>query len=162
MYEKRFIMKNLTFNIEIILIAIGFLFINACDSEIDINYNITGDWRVVSYENYETSTVITKTEDNPWDGFNGGDVIVNFTETDLTSGVISGIKVTNSFWGEYTINTKGGITIGDICQTEINEPECGTLFNSITDAETYKVRNDQLIIFYNRKKNSITLEKLNE
>ncbi|MBN2635838.1 MAG: META domain-containing protein [Prolixibacteraceae bacterium] len=153
-------MKNLYYLSKIVLIAIVALCINACDKdEIDVKYDITGDWKVVSYK---TSTVITKTEENTWSQFNNGDVTLNFTETDLTSGNISGIKVTNSFSGDYTIDNKGAITISNLFQTMINEPEWGRLFDSIRNVESYEVLDNRLIIYYNQKKNNITLEKLNE
>tara|TARA_R110002050_G_scaffold6852_1_gene27583 strand:+ start:264 stop:725 length:462 start_codon:yes stop_codon:yes gene_type:complete len=153
-------MKNLSYLQRIAFIAIVAFCINACDKdEIDVKYDIIGDWKVVSYK---TSTVITKTEENTWSQFNNGDVTVSFTESDLTSGNISGIKVTNSFFGDYTIDNKGAITISNLIQTEINEPEWGKLFDSIRNAESYEVRDNRLIIYYNQKKNNITLEKLNE
>lgn len=153
-------MKNLFDLPRIVLIVIITFCIAACDKdEIDVNYDITGDWKVVSYK---TSTVITKTEENTWSQFNNGDVTVNFTETDLTSGTISGIKVTNSFSSDYTIDNKGAITISNLFQTLINEPEWGRLFDSIRKAESYEVRDNRLIIYYNLRNNNITLEKLNE
>jgi hypothetical protein len=156
-------MKNLSFLPKMIFIAIVTLFINACNKvEIDEKYDIAGDWKVISYENYETSTVITKTEDNTWSQSNNGDVKVSFTDTDLTSGKISGIKVTNSFSGNYSIDNEGTIAISNLFQTKINEPEWGRLFDSIRNAESYEVRDSHLIIYCNQKKNSITLEKLNE
>lgn len=155
-------MKNSSYLPKMILIAFVALFIIACDKdEIDVKYDIAGNWKVISYENYETSTVITKTEVTTWNLFNNGDVTVSFTETDLTSGVISGIKVTNTFSGDYTIDKKGGITISNLFQTLINEPEWGRLFDSIRDAESYVVRDSRLIIYCNKRKKSITLEKLN-
>ena len=153
-------MKNLSYLPRIAFIAIVAFCINACDKEeVDVKYDIKGDWKVVSYK---TSTVITKTEENTWSQFNNGDVTVSFTETDLTSGEISGIKVTNSFSGDYTIDNKGTITISNLFQTLINEPEWGRLFDSISNAESYEVLDNRLIIYYNQKKNNITLEKLNE
>ena len=156
-------MKSLSFVTKMILFAIVAVFINACDKDEDvIKYDLTGNWKVISFENYETSTVNTKTEENTWSQFNNGDVTVSFTKTDLTSGEISGIKVTNSFSGDYTIDNKGAITISNLFQTLINEPEWGRLFGSIRNAESYEVLDNRLIIYYNQKKNNIILEKLNE
>lgn len=154
-------MKNLSFITKIFLVAIVAIILNACDKNEDvITYDLTGNWKVISFENYESSTIITKTEENTWTQFNNGDITVNFTKSDLTGGIISGIKVTNSFSGKYKIDTNGMIAISSIFQTLINEPEWGGLFGSIVKAETYEIRNDQLIIFYNNRKNSITLESI--
>jgi hypothetical protein len=156
-------MKNLSCLPKMILIAFVALYINACDKdEFDAKYDITGDWKVIYYENYETFTVISKTEENTWSQSNNGDVTVSFTETDLKSGVISGIKVTNTFSGSYTIDQKGAITISNLFQTLIIEPEWGILFDSIRDAESYVVIDSRLIIYCKQKKKSIILEKLNE
>ncbi len=154
-------MKNLSFVPKMILIAIVAIFINACDKDEDvITYDLAGNWKVISFENYESSTKITKTEDNTWTQFNNGDITVNFDGADLTSGIISGRNVTNSFSGDYTVDSKDVISINNVIWTEINEPEWGRLFHSIVNAETFELRNGYLIIFYNEKKNSITFERI--
>ncbi len=154
-------MKNLSFVPKMILIAIVAIFINACDKDEDvITYDLAGNWKVILFENYESSTKITKTEDNTWTQFNNGDITVNFDGVDLTSGIISGRNVTNSFSGNYTVDSKGVISINNVIWTEINEPEWGRLFHSIVNAETFELRNGYLIIFYNEKKNSITFERI--
>lgn len=156
-------MKSLSFLPKMILIAIVTLFINACDKdEIDEQYDITGDWKVVSFENHETARVITKTEENTWSQFNNGDNTVSFIPSNETSGVVSGRNVTNTFTANYNIDQNGGITFSGGLWTMINEPEWGRLFHWISDAESYEVRDSYLIIYCNQKKNSITLEKLNE
>lgn len=153
-------MNNLPHILRIVLLVIVAFYINACDKdEIEVKYDITGDWKVVSYK---TSTVITKNEENTWSQFNNGDVTVSFTATDLESGKIYGIKVTNSFSSNYSIDNKGAISIDNLYQTKINEPKWGRLFDSIKNAESYEVRDNRLIIYYNQKKNNITLEKHNE
>ena len=153
-------MKNLPMVSKMVLLALVALFVNACDKEEDlVTYDLKGDWKLISFEDYDASTKITKTEEITWTNFNNGDVTVNFTPSDSTGGIISGIKVTNSFYGHYTIDLKGKITISNVIQTFINEPKWGRLFDSILKAETYEIRNDQLIIFYNQRKNSITFER---
>ena len=147
--------------LKIILIAVFAPLIISCDKdEIEVKYNLSGDWRVISYEDHETSTVITKTKENTWDQFNNGDVMISFSETGLTSGEISGIKVTNTFSGDYTIDNDGAITISNFYQTLVNEPEWGRLFNSIGNVDGYIVLDNHLILYFNQKKNSITLENV--
>ncbi len=156
-------MKNFSYLPKTIFISIVAFFINACDkNEIDVKYDITGDWKVVSFENHETSTVITKTDENTWSQFNAGDNTVSFTPSNETSGIISGQNVTNTFSANYTIDKKGGITLSDGLWTMINEPEWGQLFHWISDAESYEIRNGLLVIFTTDKKKSITLEKMDE
>ena len=156
-------MKNLSYLSKIVLVAIVAFCINACDKdEIDIKYDITGDWKVISFEDYENSTVVTKTEDNTWSQFNNGDNTVSFIPSSETSGIVSGQNVTNTFSTNYTIDKKGGISFSGGIWTMINEPEWGKLFHSISEAETYEIKNGLLIIFTTDKKKSITLEKMNE
>jgi len=154
-------MKNLSFVTKMISLAIVAIFVNACDKDEDIiTYDLTGNWKVISFEDYESSTIITKTEDNTWTQFNNGDITVSFDKTGLTSGIISGRNVTNSFSGDYTVDSKGAISINNVIWTEISEPEWGRLFHSIVNADTFEPRNGSLRIFYNNKKNSITLERI--
>jgi hypothetical protein len=154
-------MKKLSFIYIMILLSVVTFFNNACNKdETVLSYDIKGDWKVTSFVDYTTATVINKTDDNTWNQFNNGDITVSFIENDQTSGVISGRKVTNSFSGNYTIDSKGVIKINNIFQTEINEPEWGRMFDSIVKAESFEIRNDQLKIFYNQRKNCISFERL--
>ncbi len=156
-------MKNLSYLPKFVLVAIVAFCIIACDKdEIEVKYDITGDWKVISFEDYENSTVVTKTEDNTWSQFNNGDNTVSFISSNETSGIVSGQNVTNTFSTNYTIDKKGGISFSGGIWTMINEPEWGKLFHSISEAETYEIKNGLLIIFTTNKKKSITLEKMDE
>lgn len=153
-------MKSLFNLIKVLLLVITTLFINGCDKDEEIvTYDLTGDWKVISFENYLTSTKITKSEDNTWTQFNAGDNTISFIKSNSTNGVIYGINVTNSFSANYTIDQKGKIDINDGIWTMINEPEWGKLFHSIVNAETYEIKSGRLIIFHNQKRNSMTLER---
>ena len=156
-------MKNLSYLPKIVLVAIVAFCINACDKdELDTKYDIKGDWKVISFEDYENSTVVTKTEDNTWSQINNGDNTVSFIPSNETSGIVSGQNVTNTFSTNYTIDKKGGISFSGGIWTKINEPEWGKLFHSISEAETYEIKNGLLIIFTTNKKKSITLEEMDE
>jgi len=146
-----------------ILLAIVTIAFSACNkNETNRDYNINGDWKVSAFVNYETSEVITKTEDNTWSQFNNGDITVSFIRNSSVGGTISGRRVTNSFSGDYSIGQWGTIKISNIIQTMINEPEWGILFDSIEEAETFEVKNGQLVIYYNQGKNAITFDRMTE
>ena len=149
-------MKNTFINTRIILLVAVTSLMFGCtkDNEL-LTYDLTGDWRVVSFENYVTSEVVTKTEGNTWTQYNNGDITVNFSRT-----VISGKNVTNTFSGNYVVDQNGNIGVSDVGWTKMGEPEWGRLFHAILDAETYEIRDSYLVIFYNQKKNSITFEKI--
>jgi len=84
---------------------------------------------------------------------------VNFVPSSPIGGIIEGVNVTNSFRGNYAIDQNGNILITNVIWTERGEPEWGYLFHSIEEAENYEIKADRLIIFYNQKKNSITLQR---
>ena len=147
------------------IVFLGFfsiIFITACNKdESAISSDLAGNWKVISFEDYENSTKVTKTNDNTWPQINNGDNTLNFTPSNATSGIGSGRAVTNSFSFDYKIDKKGKISLNGVgITTMMGEPEWGSLFHSISEAESYEIRNGYLIIFYNKKKNSITLERV--
>jgi len=135
-----------------ILLSIG------CQDDDEINDEIIGDWRVVLF--LEDGSVITKTEENTWNAINNGDITLTFTEVDSTGrGEISGIRVSNRFFGHYVLSTNDTITFESIGSTLINEPECTSYFR-LSQAERYEIKNSNLHIFYNGNNNGIVLERI--
>lgn len=122
--------------------------------------DLIGDWKVISFDDNVALTKVYKTINTTWPDFNNGDNTVSFSKSSSTSGDISGINVTNSFTAKYEISPNNKIVLKDGIWTKINEPEWGRLFHSISSADTFEVSGDDLIIFYNQKKNSITLERV--
>lgn len=123
--------------------------------------SIGGQWTVVSFEDYQASTSITKTEENTWSGseFNNGDNTILFSFTDNLSGRISGKNVSNYFEGDFRISPDGKLTTANVPFTEQDEPEWGKMFHNITLAESYELNKNRLVIYYNNKKNGIVLER---
>ncbi len=155
-------MKNLARSSKIILLILTSLVLSSCEKEdVSITYDITGEWKVISYEDLQTAIVVKKTEENTWSQINHGDVTISFSQTDNKSGTFSGKKVTNAFFGEYEIEKSGLIGISKFGQTFINEPEWGILFDSFIHAESYQIKGSRLIILYNQENNKITLERVN-
>jgi hypothetical protein len=143
----------------LMIIACMAPFLFSCErNEIPSTYDLTGTWKVVSFNNNITNKKIIKTLDNthPCDY---ADNVISFTKSDSTSGKISGTIVPNAFSGDFEIDLNGGIVISNFISTMIVEPEWGDLFRSIVDAESYEVRDSSLEIFYNQKQNSISLLK---
>ena len=154
-------MKKQYLYTKVILTTLAIFFFSSCEKEEDnLSYNLFGEWKVISFRDYVPSTKITKTEENTWSQFNNGDITVHFSSQDTIQGIISGINVTNTFYGNYMTDYNGKISIDSVLWTLVNEPEWGRLFHSIIDVESYEIRNGYLILFYNQKKNSITLEKM--
>ena len=147
--------------IKIFLLSILTTIMISCNNEKDIQtYDFSGTWKVISFVDLEASTKILKAENNTWSQFNNGDNTISFTKLDSTNGHVSGRNVTNSFSGEFTTDSIGKISISKLIWTEVNEPEWGILFHTISKAELYEIKNNILTIFYNEKKNFITLERI--
>ncbi|HNX65635.1 MAG TPA: hypothetical protein PKH02_02060 [Bacteroidales bacterium] len=156
-------MKSVKFLPKMILLAIVPIAFNACNkNETDLTYDISGNWKVSAFVNYETSEVITKTEDNTWIESNNGDITVSFMKNSFTGGIIYGVSVTNTFTGDFSIGQRGTIKISNILQTMVGEPEWGRLFDSIDEAETFEVKNGQLVIYYNKGRNAITFDRMTD
>ena len=144
----------------IIGLFLSIFLLHSCSKEEIGPRTIEGNWIVTSYEDYETATSITKTEENTWSDSNNGDVTVRFSFTKEMEGEISGINVTNIFNGGFLLKSDRRITIGPLITTRVGEPEWAAMFHSITLAESYEVDENRLIIFYNNKKNAIVLERI--
>ncbi|WP_136468047.1 hypothetical protein [Flagellimonas onchidii] len=134
------------------------LIFNSCSNDSDeIIYDLTGNWKVIYF--IDNGNKITKTKQNTWLDYNNGDITANFTEPQNDGkGEISGFKVTNGYSAQFEIKANGKISIGAVFQTFINEPEWTKLYQ-ISQAEYYEVKNSQLLIYYNDKKNVIAFEK---
>jgi hypothetical protein len=145
--------------INVLFLCTLFLLNSCTKSENLIPPDLIGNWKVVSFDDNVNLTQVFKSSTNTWPDFNNGDNTVNFSKSSSTSGEISGINVTNSFTGNFEISSGNKIVIKEGIWTLINEPEWGTLFRSIGLAESYELTGNNLIIFYNQKKNSISLIK---
>ncbi len=148
--------SSLVKNLVLPIITI-FILISCSNDDDEISYDLTGSWKVIYF--IDGNKKITKTADNTWPDINNGDITANFTEPDSNgNGTISGIKVSNGYNGDYTIQRNGEISIGPIISTEINEPEWTELFH-ISSAENFEIRNSILLVHHNNKKNVIAFER---
>ncbi|MBJ2176280.1 hypothetical protein JBL43_18660 [Aureibaculum sp. A20] len=144
--------KNLT-----LLLVTLFIF-NSCTKDDDtISYDLTGSWKVVYFR--DGNKKITKSEDNTWPDINNGDITAIFTAPDSNGkATVSGITVSNGYTGDYTIQKTGEIEIGPITTTFINEPEWTKLYK-ISSVQEFEIRNTNLFMYYNNKKNTIVFER---
>jgi hypothetical protein len=156
-------MKTIRYWFTFVATLILVLLIISCEKDKNENprvftSDISGNWKVISFEDYETSTKTVKTIENTWECCKG-DNTANFTMLNSKIGIVEGYNVTNSFHGDFAIDLKGKIFIYNVIWTEVGEPDWGYMFHSIEEAETYEVTNDLLIIYYNQKRNSLTLQR---
>jgi hypothetical protein len=142
------------------LVLAPYLLSSCTKNENLIPSDLIGDWKVISFDDNVALTKVYKTNNNTWPDFNNGDNTISFNKSSSTTGDISGRNVTNTFTAKYEISTDNKIAVKDGIWTEINEPEWGRMFHSISSVETFEVSGDNLIIFYNQKKNSITLGRV--
>ncbi len=134
------------------------LFVGCSKDDDSFSYDLTGSWKVIYF--IDEGKKITKSDQNTWPDSNNGDITALFSQPNLNGeGSIEGITVTNSYTGSYTIVENGKLSIGSVATTLINEPEWTKLFK-ITAAQSFEVRNDILLIYYNDKQNTIALERI--
>ena len=141
-------------------LVVALLLLSNCSNDDDavISYDLTGSWRVVSF--IVDGSTISKTAENTWLDINNGDITANFAEPNAEGeGALTGVTVTNSYTGSYTIQEGGEIAIGPVATTFINEPEW-TQWYQISGAQRYEVRNEQLFIYYNNDDDVIIFERL--
>ena len=150
----------------VLIILISLVVVIACDDE-SINPasfqddlaidNLSGTWKVVSYEDYSSNTIITKTDENSW---NGADVIINLNDK-TNPPQIWGVNTTNQISGTYQYDhVSRSIEIPGLVSTYVGQPEWGNLFTKgILQVKTYKINDKQLRLYYNNSNNSITLVK---
>lgn len=151
----------MTSSLKILILFFAASLFNSCAKDNDlIPPELIGNWKVISFDDNVNLTKVYKTSTNTWIDYNNGDNTVSFSKSSSTSGEISGINVTNTFTGKYEISPDNKIAIKDGIWTLINEPEWATLFRSIGLVETFELTGNNLVIFYNQKKNSITLIKI--
>lgn len=136
-----------------------FIFSVSCDKErINENFqdnssipNINGKWKVVSYENFEKSTITVKTDVDSW---NGLDVILTFADDSIW-----GYCTTNSMTGKYNLSGRN-IHIITYGGTKIAQPAWGDMFiKVIYDLESFEVNEHQLRFFYDDSQKSVTLSR---
>jgi hypothetical protein len=153
-------MTNLVKTLKVLfLVLTPYLLSNCTKNENQIPPEINGDWKVISFDDNVALTKVYKTSNNTWPDFNNGDITMNLNISSSTVGDISGRNVTNSFSGKFEISSDSKIVVNKLLWTLIGEPTWGQLFHSIESAETYELTGNNLVIYYNQKKNSITLER---
>lgn len=136
-----------------------FIFNTGCDKDrINENFhddysiiNINGKWKVVSYEDYNKSSVTVKSDVDSW---NGMDVIMTFADDSIW-----GYCTTNSVSGTYTLIGRY-VHIISYGGTKIEQPEWGNMFtSSINNIESFEVNKHQLRLYYDNSAKSITLNR---
>lgn len=152
-------------NFKLIKIISAIIFISSissCSKKEDLA-EITGKWKVVSFEDYETSTIITKTKKNTWYDYNNGDIIINFNNSNNSKGNLSGKIVSNSLSAKYKIDKFHNIEIRSNFTTFAGQPKWADIFcDYIKSVEKYEIKKGSLIIYCNNNKNSITMERVNK
>jgi hypothetical protein len=145
---------------KILLIIAGILIIAvSCDKE-KVNkdfqddesiQNINGKWKIVSYEDYEKSSITVKNDVDSW---NGMDVIITFASDSLY-----GYCTTNYMTGKYSLSGRN-IHIISYGGTKIGQPEWGNMFLKVVyDLESFEVNKHQLRFYYDDSEKSVTFNR---
>ena len=133
------------------------LFIYSCEKD-QVNRNfeddpsipdISGEWTVVSYEDFVNNNVKVKSDADSW---NDLDVMLTFTKDSLY-----GWNTTNTIVGNFQISGRN-IHVTSYGGTKIGQPEWGNMFSEVIfKLESFKVNESQLRFYYNDNRNSVTL-----
>jgi hypothetical protein len=143
-----------------ILLIIGVLMlITGCEKDL-VNGNfvddpsmtdLSGEWTVVSYEDFVNNTV---TEISDVDSWNGLEVKLTFTTDSLY-----GRNTTNDVIGNFQISGRN-IHVTSYGGTKIGQPEWGNMFSDVIYMiESFKINESQLRFYYNDNRNSVTLNR---
>jgi hypothetical protein len=112
---------------------------------------INGKWKVVSYEDYEKSSITVKNDVDSW---NGMDVILTFASDSLY-----GYCTTNYMTGKYSLSGRN-IHIIHYGGTKIGQPEWGNMFLKVVyDLESFEVNQHQLRLYYDDSEKSVTFSR---
>ena len=151
--NKLYVMKRFTLIISVLL------FISGCEKDL-VNRNfeddrsipdISGEWTVVSYEDFVNNNVTVKSDVDSW---NDLDVMLTFTTDSLY-----GWNTTNTVVGNFQISGRN-IDVTSYGGTKIGQPEWGNMFSDVIyKLESFKVNESQLRFYYNDNRNSVTLNR---
>ncbi len=67
--------------------------------------------------------------------------------------------MTNTFSGDFRVGPDSKLTINNLYWTEQDEPEWARMFHNIRLAESFELKSNRLIIYYNNRENGIVLER---
>ena len=141
-------MKNTSFLKNSLGILITLLLFTNCSSDDDtqVSFDLTGSWKVAYFQVDDTK--IMKTEENTLLNINNGDITAEFTlDSSTGEGTISGINVTNSYNGVFTIENNNEIFFGPIASTLVAQPVWSN-FYKINSIETFEVKDGMLFMYY--------------
>jgi hypothetical protein len=114
-------------------------------------YDLTGNWIVVSYENLEDGSIITKSDENS----RGLDVEIKFSDD-----TFCGFNTTNDIAGHFS-HQDSTIKIDVYGGSKVGQPKWGNMFSDVVySIESVRRSNSQIRLFYNSHKNCIVLNSL--
>jgi heat shock protein HslJ len=147
---------------KVLMVVISvFIFTAGCEKDrIDENFiddpsieSINGKWKVVSYEDFEKTSITVKNDVDSW---NGMDVILTFANDSLW-----GYCTTNAMTGKYSLSGRN-LHIISYGGTKIGQPEWGNMFlKVIYDIESFAINERQLRLYYDNSEKSVTMSRTN-
>ncbi|HEY0741002.1 MAG TPA: hypothetical protein VGD40_06040 [Chryseosolibacter sp.] len=115
---------------------------------------LNGTWKAISFEDYVSGTVETKTQENSW----GEDIVLTFDDT-TSPGAVRGKITTNAI--EATFQYKGArqIHFEDYFTTYVGQPKWADYFKEVILDEqvAFEINNVYLRIFSSDKSKSVTM-----
>jgi hypothetical protein len=144
-------MKKLIFAFGLLSVCV----LSCTTDAIDKN-SLNGSWVVYSFEDLATGVVELKTQQNSWNK----DIKITFEDA-LNPKAISGINISNQFFGEFSYVSQNGFRVSKLGSTEVNQPRWADQFMSaiLDPSLTFEVGQDNLIIYYRKKSKRVRLKK---
>lgn len=143
-------MKRIIFTIG--LLSIGLI---SCTNDTFDN-SLNGSWTVFSFENLTTGTTEFKTQENSWDK----EINVKF-DNSANPKTISGMNITNQFFGEISNTGQNQFKVSNLMSTEVGQPRWADEFivAILDQGLTFRINNDRLVIKYDNSTKSMTLKR---
>lgn len=141
------------------VMAISTIGLYSCHDELK-NGSPEGSWKVISYDDFANNTHTYKNSSNTWFSHNNGDVTLILEDIDDTHGELQAVAVSNDVNGKYEFDQYGYVTFYDLITTLVGQPEWADWFANIGHVDSYEQNGSNLVLFYNEKKNGITLTRI--
>lgn len=135
-----------------------FLFVGCKKNPVNppIDNSLNGTWKVVSYQNMETNTTITKISLEsgiPYLSNSNNDIVITLNQKKDTL-QLSGHTVTNDVSGIFKLGASDSMSCLSFGGTKVGEPNWGRWFwDAMYSASSYQLKGNNLIIYYNFQDN---------
>ena len=133
-----------------IIFLVFLLFNTSCKKD---NNTLTGNWKLISYEDFINDTIIYEPQNI------SSSIIIEFSDNGR-KGKLKGQTVTNTVSGKYKLKENNKIEVLEFGGTKIGEPEWGKKFwDAMYNVTSYGVTEYNLYLLFNNDTEKMIFEK---